>query len=99
MRIGAGLTSAKLTLFFRSSTAGWTTDSEYLFGAEFSLHGKKITPEPFAGMVNLEQFSAITESSCGFGVSREIMADWVDAGEPSNSRKLCCGWLPDPPKQ
>jgi len=56
MRLGAGLTGAKLTLFFRSSTTGRTTDSEYLFGAEFSLHGKKITPKAFAGMVNLEQF-------------------------------------------
>ena len=55
MRLGAGLTSAKLTLFFRSSTTGWTTDSKYLFAGEFSLHGKKITPQPFTGMVNVEQ--------------------------------------------
>ena len=79
MRIGAGLTSAKLTLFFRSSTAGWTTDSEYLFGAEFSLHGKKITPEPFAGMVNLEQFRQLLNLRVVLVLSREIMADWVDA--------------------
>jgi hypothetical protein len=32
-----------------------TTDSKYLFGAEFSLHGKKTMPQPFAGMVNFEQ--------------------------------------------
>jgi hypothetical protein len=56
MWLGAGLTSAKLTLFFRSGTTGWTTNSECLFGAEFSLHRKKITPEPFAGMVNIKQF-------------------------------------------
>ncbi len=56
MRLGTGLTSAKLTLFFRSSTTGWTADSEYLLGAEFSLHGKKITPKPVCGMVNVDQF-------------------------------------------
>jgi hypothetical protein len=56
MRLGAGLTRAKLTLFFRSSTTGWTTDSEYLFGTESSLYGKKIMPQPVCGMVNLEQF-------------------------------------------
>ena len=56
MRLGTGLTSAKLTPFSRSSTAGWTADSKYLFGAEFSLHGKKIKPQPFTGMVNFEQF-------------------------------------------
>jgi len=67
MWIGAGLTSAKLTLFFRSSTTGWTTDSEYLFGAEFSLHGKKITPIPFAGMVNLEQFRQLLSALVWFG--------------------------------
>ncbi len=67
MRLGAGLTSAKLTFFFRPGTTGWTTDSEYLFGAEFSLHGKNITPAPSAGMVNLEQSLATPESSCSFG--------------------------------
>ena len=66
MRLGAGLTSAKLTLFFRSSTAGWTTDSKHLFGAEFSLHGKKITPEPFTGMVNLEQFRQLLHRRLAF---------------------------------
>lgn len=44
VRLGAGLTSAKLTLFFRSSTTGRTTNSKYLFGAEFPLHSKKIMP-------------------------------------------------------
>lgn len=56
MRAGAGLTSTKLTLFFRSSTTGRTTDSKCLFAGEFSLHSKKITPQPFTGMVNVEQF-------------------------------------------
>ncbi len=44
MRIGAGLTSAKLTPFPRSSATSGATDSKYLFGAKFSLHRKKITP-------------------------------------------------------
>ena len=56
MRISAGLTSAKLTPFPRSSTTGWTTDSEYLFGADFSLHRKEDNAQPFTGMVNFEQF-------------------------------------------
>ena len=55
MQLEAGLTSAKFTLFFRSSTTGWTTDSKYLFGAGVSLHDKKIMPQPFTGMVNFEQ--------------------------------------------
>lgn len=55
MRFGAGLTSAKLTLFFRSSTAGWTTESKYLFRADFSFHGKKIRPQPSTRMINFEQ--------------------------------------------
>jgi hypothetical protein len=63
MRISARLTSAKLTLFFRSSTAGWTTDGKYLVGAEFSLHGKKITPRPFTRMVNLEQLWQLLASA------------------------------------
>jgi hypothetical protein len=49
MRLGTRLTSVRLTHFFQSSTTGWTTDSEYVFGAEFSVHGKKITPKLFAG--------------------------------------------------
>jgi hypothetical protein len=56
MRLGAGLTSAKLTLFHRSSPTGWTTDSEYLFGAEFSLHGNKITPDPLREWSILNSF-------------------------------------------
>src|SRR5579863_4626118 len=43
MGLGAGLTGGKLALFSRSSTTSWTTDSEYLFGADFFLHSKKIT--------------------------------------------------------
>ena len=96
MRLGAGLTSAKLTLFFRSSTTGWTTDSEYLFGAEFSLHGKKITPRPFTGMVNLEQFRQLLDYRVGFGAQEGIVADWVNAGEPSNNRRFSRAWLPRP---
>ena len=80
MRLGAGLTSAKLTLFFRSSATGWTTDGEYLFGVEFSLHGKKITPEPFAGMVNLEQFRLLLNPRAVLVLGRGITSDWVDAG-------------------
>jgi hypothetical protein len=75
MRLGAGLTSAKLTLLFRSSTTGWTTDGEYLFGAEFSLHGKTITPEPFAGMVNLEQFRQLLNPRVVLVLGREITSD------------------------
>ena len=56
MRLGAGLTSAKLTLFFRSSTAGWTTESKHLFGAQFSLHGKKIAPHRLRGWSILNSF-------------------------------------------
>ena len=56
MRLCAGLTSAKLTPFPRSSTTSWTTDSEYLFGAEFSLHGKKITPNRLRGWSILNSF-------------------------------------------
>ena len=78
MRISAGLTSAKLTLFFRSSTAGWTTDSEYLLGAEFSLHGDKIMPQRFTRMVNFEQLWQLlhqrlaptrTETDQGFAIA------------------------------
>jgi hypothetical protein len=71
VRLGAGLTSAKLTLFFRSSTTGWTTDSEYLFGAEFSLHGKKITPKPVCGMVNVEQFPQLLNPRVVLVLGRE----------------------------
>ena len=56
MRLCAGLTSAKLTPFPRTSTTGWTTDSKYLFGAEFSLHGKKITPNRSRGWSILTSF-------------------------------------------
>jgi hypothetical protein len=70
MRFGAGLTSVKLTLFFRGSTTGWTTDSEYLFGAKFSLHGKKITPQPFTRMVNFEHFLQLLDHRVGLGVQQ-----------------------------
>ena len=56
MRIGAGLTSAKLTPFPRSSTTGWTMNIKYLFGAEFSPHGKKITPNRLRGWSILNSF-------------------------------------------
>ena len=56
MRLCAGLTSAKLTPFSRSGTTGRTTDSEYLFGAELSLHGKKITPNRLRGWSILNSF-------------------------------------------
>ena len=39
MRLCARLASSKLTLLRRSSTTSRTTDSEYLFWAEFFLHG------------------------------------------------------------
>ena len=67
MRVGAGLTSTKLTPFFRSSTTGRTTDSKGLFAGEFSLHGKKITPQPFTGMVNVEQFRQLLDHRVGLG--------------------------------
>jgi hypothetical protein len=35
MRIGTRLSTVELALLSRSSAAGWTTDSEYLFWAEF----------------------------------------------------------------
>src|ERR1700720_4768677 len=38
MRLCARLASSELTLLPRSSTTSRTTDSEYLFGAEFFLH-------------------------------------------------------------
>ena len=56
MRLCAGLTSAKLTPFPRSSTTGRTTDSKYLFGAKFSLHGNKITPNRLRGWSILNSF-------------------------------------------
>jgi hypothetical protein len=43
MRLGARLTSAKLTLFFRSGTTGWTTDRQHLFTGEFSRHRRMFT--------------------------------------------------------
>ena len=56
MRLCAWQTSAKLTPFPRSSTTGWTTDGKYLFGAEFSFHGKKITPNRLRGWSILNSF-------------------------------------------
>ena len=57
MRLGARLATTKLTLRLRSSTTSWTTDSEYLFWAEFFFHGGEIVPpKPMHGMVNLEHF-------------------------------------------
>jgi len=44
MRLGARLASTKLTLFPRSSTTSRTTDSEYLFWAEFPLHEEIMPP-------------------------------------------------------
>jgi hypothetical protein len=40
MRFGAELPSAKFALLSRPGTACRTTDSEYLFGAEFSFHAE-----------------------------------------------------------
>src|SRR5579863_7735572 len=56
MWLGAGLTGGKLALFSRSSTTSWTTDSEYLCGANFFLHSKKITLQTFAGWSLLNSF-------------------------------------------
>jgi hypothetical protein len=42
MRLAARLASIKLTLLPRTSTASRTTDSEYLFWAEFFFHGVDI---------------------------------------------------------
>jgi hypothetical protein len=75
MRLGTGLTSAKLTLFFRGSTTGWTRDCEYLFGVEFSLHGRKITPIPFAGMVKFEQVWQLLNPRVVLVLGREITSD------------------------
>ena len=81
MRIGAGLTSAKLTLFFRSSTAGWTTDSKYVLGAEFSLHGDKIMPQRFIGWSILNSFG----NFCISGFPRR--------GREPNQGFAIAGWL------
>ncbi len=45
MRLGARLTSTKLTALPRSSTTSRTRDSEYLFWAKFFFHGGKIVPQ------------------------------------------------------
>src|SRR5689334_3898502 len=56
MRLRAGLASSKLTHLPRSSTTGWTTDSEYLFWGEFFFHSGEIMPQnQRIGMVNLAQ--------------------------------------------
>ncbi len=99
MRLGTGLTSAKLTPFFRSSTAGWTADSEYLFGAEFSLHDKKITPDRLRGWSILNSFGNYWIIVWALVSSRETMADWADAGETSSSRRPSRARFPDPPKR
>ena len=56
MWVGARLASCKLTLFTRCSTTSRTTDSEYLFWAEFLFHGEIMISNPSTGMVNLDQF-------------------------------------------
>src|ERR1700687_5895617 len=38
MWLVSGQAGSKFTLFSRSSTTSWTTDGEYMFGAEFFLH-------------------------------------------------------------
>ena len=45
MRLFAGLTSAQLALLSRLGTTSRTTDSEYLFWAEFSFHDGEILPQ------------------------------------------------------
>jgi hypothetical protein len=58
MGLRARLARAKLALLSRSSTASWTTDSEYLLRAEFSFHGcREIIPQnQCTRMVNLGHF-------------------------------------------
>jgi hypothetical protein len=45
MRLFAGLTSDQLALLSRLGTTSRTTDSEYLFWAEFSFHDGEILPQ------------------------------------------------------
>ena len=56
MRFGAGLPRAKFALLSRLGTACRTVDSEYLFGAEFSFHGKRIPQTHLFKMVDLDQW-------------------------------------------
>jgi hypothetical protein len=59
VRGGAGSAGAKQAFFARSSPTGWTTDSEYLLGAEFLLHGEQQNArKPTLGMVNYEHSRA-----------------------------------------
>ena len=56
MRVGAGLASAQLTFLTRCSATSRTRDSEYLFWAEFGLHGEgENTPPSATGLFSLEQ--------------------------------------------
>jgi hypothetical protein len=55
MRLGARLTSGKLTPFPRSSTTSRTTDSKHLSWAEFSFHREIMRPNPCTGMVKSDR--------------------------------------------
>ena len=56
MRVRARLASAKLTLLSGLGTTCRTMDGEYLFGAEFFLHGEDSAPAPVSGMVDFDRF-------------------------------------------
>ena len=56
MGLCAWLARTKLTPRSWRSAAGWTADSEYVFGSEFFVHtGKMMAQSQGAGMVNFEQ--------------------------------------------
>jgi hypothetical protein len=59
MRIGARLASAKFALLTRSGSASWTADCNRLLEAECLFHVEIMPQYTAAGMVNLDQGSAI----------------------------------------
>jgi hypothetical protein len=69
MRIGARLASAKFALLARSGSASWTADCNCLLEAECLFHVEIMPRHTAAGMVNLDQGSAIITCL----ISREML--------------------------
>jgi hypothetical protein len=87
---GAGQAGAQLALLSRLGTTSRTTDSEYLFWAKFSFHGREILPQ-----THVQKWSIL--NSYGYYLRGTVVTRSPSASEVVDNRFAADQPGPSPP--